>query len=183
MVNDEEDRAKIVAASLENERRLIAAGKIERWEVVKWVVAANVTLAGSSLVVKDAGCNFYNALLALAGTIATAGLLLVWHYNSRMTGARRAARHLEHSMKIDVNRITKQPDGKASWWRDWQLLMGFWLLIFASTVPVALIVTSKLGCLSTFAKPHDAPCLALRDVNPATVLLPPETRVPSLGKP
>jgi hypothetical protein len=105
LVNDEEDRVRIIAASLENERRLIAAGKLERWDVVKWVVAANATLAGSSLLIKET-CKFYDTISAVAAITTVAGFLMVVHYNSRMTGARRAARRLQHSVRLQNSNIT-----------------------------------------------------------------------------
>ena len=38
---DEDRLFSTVNASLENERRLIAAGKLQRWDLTKWVVTTN----------------------------------------------------------------------------------------------------------------------------------------------
>ena len=42
-VNDKE--FQVITAALDDCRKLIAAGKVQRWEVVKWGVAVNVGLA------------------------------------------------------------------------------------------------------------------------------------------
>ena len=49
MSEPEDDKLfSTVRASLENERRLIAAGKLQRWDLTKWVVTTNSALAAAS---------------------------------------------------------------------------------------------------------------------------------------
>ena len=43
----------IIAPCLDDHRRLIAAGKSQRWDVVKWAVTINMALAAASIAVKQ----------------------------------------------------------------------------------------------------------------------------------
>jgi hypothetical protein len=42
---------KFACSSLDDNRKLIAAGKSQRWEVIKWAVALNVGLATVSIAI------------------------------------------------------------------------------------------------------------------------------------
>src|SRR5260221_2580513 len=77
---------QVITAALDDCRRLIAAGKVQRWDVVKWGVAVNVALAtatatatAAALAHKPLGRPLF--LLALA--VAIASSLLVGHYTHR----------------------------------------------------------------------------------------------------
>ena len=105
---------QVIVSALDDCRRLIAAGKVQRWDVVKWGVAVNVALAtatatatAAALAHKPLGRPLF--LLALA--VAIASSLLVGHYNKRITGARRTAtiltEWLKSSYDIDYNDILK----------------------------------------------------------------------------
>ena len=80
---------QIAAASLllQDQQRLIAAGKVQRWDVVKWTTAVNLALATASVSIGTGGGLFFLS----AVFVALAGGALVYHYNRRMTGARRDA--------------------------------------------------------------------------------------------
>lgn len=160
MAIDDEERARIIATSLENERRLIAAGKLERWEVVKWLVTVNVTLSAASVAIKQADCTIDRTFLALAAITAFIGCLLLAHINRRMTGARRAAWHLEHFVGFQVSRITSQHSEKPPSSRyDWKVLSGLWFLIFVSLLPLVLLAW-HFGCFPDGGKPFYTPCWA-----------------------
>ena len=51
MGSDEE--IKFAFSSLDDDRKLISAGKVQRWEVTKWAVALNVGLASASALVSN----------------------------------------------------------------------------------------------------------------------------------
>ena len=51
MTNDNEE-LKVIYSALEDCRRLIAAGKVQRWDVVKWGVTVNVALATAVAAVR-----------------------------------------------------------------------------------------------------------------------------------
>jgi hypothetical protein len=71
----------IVTSALDDNRKLIAAGKIQRWDVVKWGFTVNVALA----TVAAAFRTHYRAYFGLAVAVAIASCYLVLHYNRRMT--------------------------------------------------------------------------------------------------
>jgi hypothetical protein len=94
----------VVLRFWDDSRALIAAGKIQRWEVMKWAVTLNVALATASagLNTFQIGFVFFSALIALMGIILTN------EYNRRMTRARERLRNFNQYLKqnvIDVNAI------------------------------------------------------------------------------
>jgi hypothetical protein len=92
MTKDEEE-LKVIYSALDDCRRLIAAGKVQRWDVVKWGVAVNVGLATAAAAIPFEGA-FSFVPFGLAVLVAVVSWLLVLHYNRRVTGARDTATHL-----------------------------------------------------------------------------------------
>jgi hypothetical protein len=45
----QDDDIRFALSVIDDNRRLIAAGKAYRWDVVKWAVTLNVALAGASI--------------------------------------------------------------------------------------------------------------------------------------
>jgi hypothetical protein len=115
---------------------MIAAGKVQHWDVVKWALAVNLGLAAVSIV-KDAG----SLLVALSILVALVGQFLVSRYNRRMTGARAAANRAVDFLKaneIDIDRIQGPPDlsrGPPEH-RDYEELATFSILLACSILPV-----------------------------------------------
>src|SRR6516162_8235488 len=97
----------ILLALHQDTSKLIAAGKVQRWEVVKLVLAVNVALATASLApVFHGGSRFLILLFALA--ISIFGTWLLTHYNSRMTAARKRLQALNTYIRehvTDINAI------------------------------------------------------------------------------
>ena len=125
----------------ENTTNLIAAGKVQRWEVVKWVVAANVALATASVApVFDSGSRFFIFLFALA--ISGFGSWLLAHYNSRMTAARKRLQALNTYIQKHVSDISAI--GAGEWDKskdedyDWQEIRTFNLAVWLSLIPPLL---------------------------------------------
>ena len=54
MTKDEEE-LKVVYSALDDQRRLIAAGKVQRWDVIKWAVTVNVALATAAAAIEFKG--------------------------------------------------------------------------------------------------------------------------------
>jgi hypothetical protein len=79
----------IASLLLQDQRRLIAAGKVQRWDVVKWTVAFNLALATASVSIGTAGAGII--IVVFTVLVALGGWVLVRHYNRRVTGARRDA--------------------------------------------------------------------------------------------
>ena len=97
---------------VDDDRSLIAAGKTQRWEVLKWAVTANVAIA--ALLSAHGGAR--GALVFLAFFIAAIGIALIEHYNSRMTAARNEADGiLSLFNRSGINLDLIQPS-----WRDYQ---------------------------------------------------------------
>jgi hypothetical protein len=49
----DEDQMRFALDVIEDHRRLIAAGKVYRWDVIKWAVTINVALAGASVTLRN----------------------------------------------------------------------------------------------------------------------------------
>jgi uncharacterized membrane protein len=94
MTRDEEE-LKVIYSALDDCRRLIAAGKVQRWDVVKWGVTVNVALAAVAAAIQFKGAV---GLFALAVLVAFMSWQLMSHYNLRVTRARDDARHLVEQM-------------------------------------------------------------------------------------
>jgi hypothetical protein len=107
----EDDEIRFALSVLDDHRRIIAAGKTHRWDIVKWAVTVNIALAGAS--VTQQGRNAKELFFWLALGLFVLSVCLMWEITRRMTAARNdslaPAKYLsEHG--IDVVRVT----GKAS---------------------------------------------------------------------
>jgi hypothetical protein len=91
-MNDRE--FSVVCSALDDCRRLIAAGKVQRWDVVKWGTAVNLGLA----TVSAAQFGPPVVLLIIAGIVSIGSLILLLHYNKRMTEARKTATGLVRTL-------------------------------------------------------------------------------------
>jgi len=88
----------------DDRRNLLAAGKIQRWELVKWAVTANVALGAASGSIRE----MQGMFLAYAVLIAVMALILLWHYNQRMTLVRKSLANVNTFIRnniIDLNVI------------------------------------------------------------------------------
>jgi hypothetical protein len=100
---------KIACVSLEDCNRLIAAGKIQRWDVVKWVVTTNLALATVSVALREAHVGYLFFVFSVL--VAAAGGYLVYHLNQRMTGARANATRIQAYLKenkVDLAAMEEQ---------------------------------------------------------------------------
>jgi hypothetical protein len=80
---------QIASLLLQDQQRLIAAGKVQRWDVVKWTIAVNLALATASVSIRTDGAGII--IVVFTVLVALGGGALVYHYNRRITGARRRA--------------------------------------------------------------------------------------------
>jgi len=90
-VTDADKHFQAACGVLDDLRRLIAAGKLQRWDVVKWTVAINIALAGVAIF-KQGG----NYLVGIALVVAVIGLYLVACFNLRITRIRKQADSVEN---------------------------------------------------------------------------------------
>jgi hypothetical protein len=86
---------KLLVSALEDARRLIAAGKVQRWDVMKWSVGLNFIVAG---VVRAGHTEVGNDLVGLVIFVAATSCWLLYYYNRRVEGARKTADRVEHAL-------------------------------------------------------------------------------------
>jgi hypothetical protein len=148
---DEKLIVPALLASLENERRLIAAGKIQCWDLVKWVVTLNIALTGGQLaLLKSAHSTpLCPALGGLAVLVWAIGYDLLRHTSDRrIRGARRAAwlleNHLEAEYGIDPRGIAQQSKFEPGENYDESVLTPYRRAILVSVVPAVLVATWAL---------------------------------------
>lgn len=128
----------IVLTVWEDSRNLIAALKVQRWEVTKWTVAINIGLAGASAVSQQA-MGFF---IVFAMIVAVIGGWLLFRYNQRITNVRKRLTKTVEFIRAeiyDVNLEFLGDDGigrpkDQSW--DWDELVGFMVAIILSLIPI-----------------------------------------------
>jgi hypothetical protein len=150
-MNDKTDSDKelqIIFSALDDQRRLIAAGKVQRWDVVKWGVTVNVALATAAAAIPFKGaldvCGlavpFSLIPFLLAVAVAFVSLVLVLYYNKGTSDARNDATHLVNQMKdrdIDYARIVGKDLAShysKGFFYDWPELLLFAFILFGSVL-------------------------------------------------
>src|SRR5262245_45350651 len=146
---------QFASSCLDDHRKLIAAGKAQRWDVVKWAVALNVGLATASLTLVNSSAITAKhgvawLILWFTVVVAAIALVLIGHYIKRMTAARNDALHIYRYFQtngIDAATIIGpkaakeilEPKAKRTWHHDLPELAAFAVGLLISCVP-ALIV-------------------------------------------
>jgi hypothetical protein len=139
-----QEELKVIYSALDDCRRLIAAGKVQRWDVVKWGVTVNVALATAAALIKFSVV-FSSISFAIAVLVAFVSWQLVSHYNDRVTGARNSSIHLVDQMRgkgIDYNTITGMnvaSDYSTGRNYDKEELQRFKLILFSSPILPLLV--------------------------------------------
>jgi hypothetical protein len=115
---------------LDDERRLIAALKLQRWDVVKWAVTVNMALCAAAIAV-SASEHFTKAasmhLFWLAGIVTVIGEMLLLYYNRRLTKTREDSRQTkDHLTALGATFIDTSKPPK---FYDWQELLIFSLIL------------------------------------------------------
>jgi hypothetical protein len=128
----------------DDRRALIAAGKIQRWEVMKWAVTANFTLGAVSAATHQ----FHLLFIIFAAVIAAIGLALLWHYNLRITQYRHSLASVNTYIRenvIDLNAVGKTVFDRTKDVshddREMYLFYGATILSVFPTLLVSLIAT------------------------------------------
>jgi hypothetical protein len=139
----EENEIRFALSVLDDHRRLIAAGKTHRWDIVKWAVTVNIALAGASVTLKHQDENATGLFFFLTlGVVVLCGWLLA-EITRRMTAARNDSLEPEKYLSqhgIDVAKVT----GKASpepyeMNYDKQEARRYSLILLASAVPAFVL--------------------------------------------
>jgi uncharacterized membrane protein len=133
---------QVASAILEDHRKLIASGKSQRWDVIKWSVTVNVALATALLALMKEHPNAGKWLFGLAAVVAVIALSLMLHHNDRLKNTRNDAIVTYQYMSangINLPGITGKEPTRATWLYDKQELAIFTVILFASTLPVLII--------------------------------------------
>jgi hypothetical protein len=85
----QDEEFKFAHSYLDDNRKLIAAGKAQRWDATKWIVGLNAGLATASIAINQKPAA--SGIFGIAILLAFIGTWLVIVYSSRMTGARNDA--------------------------------------------------------------------------------------------
>jgi len=91
---------------IQDSQRLIAAGKVQRWEVLKWAVTVNFALATAAVATKIGGWAPFGFVLFCVFVALTSIYLLI-HYNHRITGARVLLDKIMKGLEEDFPEIEK----------------------------------------------------------------------------
>ena len=70
---------------LEDNQKLIAAGKIQRWDIVKWGVTVNLALAAAAISLRRAGDLFFY----FSAFVAWLAWAMAVYHDSKITRARK----------------------------------------------------------------------------------------------
>jgi hypothetical protein len=134
-----EDEIKFALGVLDDHRRLIAAGKTHRWDIVKWAVTINVALAGASVTLRNQSGNATELFWWLALGVVILSVCLMWEITRRMTATRNDSRAPEKFLSehgINVAGITgKEPSEEYKLSYDKQELRIYGFILLASATP------------------------------------------------
>jgi len=139
----EDDEIRFALGVLDDHRRLIAAGKTQRWDIVKWAVTVNIALAGASVTLKHQDGNATWLFLSLTlGVVALCGWLMA-EITRRMTAARNDSRTPEKFLLergISIAKVTgKASPEKYKWTYDEEELLIYGSILVASIAPAFLL--------------------------------------------
>ena len=123
---------------LQDQQRLLAAGQVQRWDVVKWTIAVNLALATASVSIGTAGAGII--IVVFAVLVALGGWVLVHHYNRRITGARGDADKVAAYFRdagIDLSKIIPVAQDRAD--RPPEMYDAEELSIFGSIIALSIL--------------------------------------------
>jgi hypothetical protein len=151
---------QIASLLLQDQQKLIAAGKVQRWDVVKWTTAFNLALAAASASIGKPGAGVIIFFFTVA--VAVAGGYLVSHYNRRITGAREDAKKVTAYFReegIDLSQIIPEDKARADRapeWYDAEELSVFAYIIAFSILPALIASATPMvsHSLARTARPH-----------------------------
>jgi hypothetical protein len=134
-----EDEIKFALGVLDDHRRLIAAGKALRWDIVKWAVTVNIALAAASVALKQQDTNVKGLFCLLALVVIILSVSLMWEITRRMTATRNdslvPARYLI-KQNIDVVSVTEeQLPREYTWYYDIEELGIYVAILLVSAFP------------------------------------------------
>jgi hypothetical protein len=122
---------------IDDVRRLVTAGKTQRWDIVKWAVTINMALAAASVAVKQQHVSA--AFFFLAVGVVVIAFFFMWEITRRINDSLLVERYLRES-DIDVIAITgKRSPDRYGLNYDKEELRVYALILFASVFPALLL--------------------------------------------
>jgi hypothetical protein len=139
----DQQRFQVVHSEIETRHKIIAALKVQRWEVLKWAVALNVGLVTAWVAIGKPPTLIFTIL---ATGVAVGAIILIWHYNERARGARGDLlgmfKLLDPVIRYDELRAPRTAERikKKSYFHDgWELFL--FTAILLTTVVLTYLVT------------------------------------------
>jgi hypothetical protein len=137
------DQLKVALDLIEDCRRVIAAGKSQRWDVLKWAVAINLAIPAAIIAIKPYVVVIAFLFFAFSVLVAIIGSVLIFHYTTRMTGARNnAAKAYEfiETSGVNLNAMSKDKlTTEVTFCYDAQELVIFPVILLVSCIPSLLV--------------------------------------------
>jgi hypothetical protein len=142
-MGQQDDEIRFALSVIDDHRRLVAAGKMHRWDMVKWAVTVNIALAGASVTLGQQDGNVKGLFCLLAFGVVILSVSLMWEITRRMTAARNDSLAPEKFLieqGVDVVRVTgNRPPQKYELSYDKQELRIYVLILLASASPAFLL--------------------------------------------
>jgi len=133
---------RLIFAVLEDRQKMIAALKVQRWDVTKWVVTANIALAAATAALISA--LWVPVLLAFC--VSGFGTWLLWHYNERITRVRDTVRRTSDYLCTNFfdyrTALALQTETKSREYDKHELLV-FYAAAILSALPVLTAAIAK----------------------------------------
>jgi len=142
----DDDEMRFALGVLDDHRRLIAAGKTQRWDI--WAKTINVALAGASVTlvklqegspVKQLWVSPQLMFFLIAIVVSVLAICLTGQVTRRMTAVRNDSRKsLQYlaDKQIDLDAVTGEGvPSPYPWYYDWQELFFYFVIVFVSLIP------------------------------------------------
>lgn len=94
-----ESEQRIILTVWEDHCRLIAALKLQRWDITKWTVTINIGLAGAAAAIQSVEKVWF---ILFAITVFSIGIYLLYYYNDRITRVRKHTSDISELIKESI---------------------------------------------------------------------------------
>ena len=135
-----QEEFQLAVLTLQDHQRLIAAGKVQRWEVLKWAVSVNLALAAAGVATSAPRW----ALFVFSVLVAGGAITLLLYYDNRITRVKQSADQLtsllENAYPATKQFVQRYPSGhKEIENYDRKEMERFSQAIFCSSLPCLIV--------------------------------------------
>ncbi len=142
----------LVSYFLEDNQKLLAAGKVQRWEAVKWAVTVNLALATASISFSKSPGAFF----ILSTAVAVVGGGIAFYHDAKISRVRQTFedifQNLTNSGVDFVKIVSKEMPDRKTQGHDWSELSLFWIGLALSAMPTFFVY---LGLAGTLVPPQE----------------------------